>query len=95
MNFEQKSRFITDANPKNSGFCTSIGPEIENIFQQLKARIYTYTEKVIWHLAIWQNWGFGVLVNFIIQKLKSKVTLTYTPPLWRDLVKMFDLKART
>ena len=47
VNFEQKSGFVTDANPKNSGFCTSIGPEIENIFQQLKARIYTYTEKVI------------------------------------------------
>ena len=28
-------------------------------FQDLRAKIYSYTKKVIWHLAIRQNWCFG------------------------------------
>ena len=36
MNFEQKSRFVTDANPKNSRFSTSMGPEIETFLQIFK-----------------------------------------------------------
>ena len=36
MNFEQKSRFVTDANPKNSGFSASMGPEIETFLQIFK-----------------------------------------------------------
>ena len=35
----------------------------------MKARIYSYTKKAIWHLAISQNLCFG---HFIIQKLKNK-----------------------
>ena len=39
------------------------------------------SKNAIWHLAIWQNW---CLVNFIIQKLKSKnfVCLSF---LWRQV----------
>ena len=28
-------------------------------FQDLKTKIYNYTKKSIWHLAIWQKWRFG------------------------------------
>ena len=38
-------------------------------FQFLNDEIYSYIKEAIWHLAIWK---ISVLVNFTIQKLKSK-----------------------
>ena len=52
-------------------------------FQFLNDKIYSYTKKAIWHLAIWQNWCFGHIFRALISSEKNLPLSFHRITIWQ------------
>ena len=52
-------------------------------FQCLNDKIYSYTKKIIWHLAIWQNWCFGHIFRSLISSEKNLTLSFHRITIWQ------------
>ena len=52
-------------------------------FLFLNDRIYSYTKKAIWHLAIWQNWCFGHIFRALISSEKNLPLSFHRITIWQ------------